>query len=146
MKVRGATYNDIPELLVFMETYHKDSIFSEVPFIRKDTAKVIDYYIASKNCYPIVAVNKEGVICGLLFVSLEPFFFNRKNYYASDLQFISNGAGMQLLGEFKRWSIGMGAERIIMGVSSGDPRADAFLELSGLEKTGNMYVLRNKSS
>jgi hypothetical protein len=142
MKVRRGGYKDIGEVVSFMQEYHADSNLADIPFVRKDAAKTVEYFIASKYACPLVAENDEGELIGILFASLEPYFFNSKYKYATDLQFISKGAGIQLLAEFKRWARQQGAERIVMGVSSGDARADAFLELSGSEKIGNMYVIR----
>jgi hypothetical protein len=146
MNVRRARYDDMPAMLDYMKEYHKTSNLSNIPFIRADAAKILDYCIGHKECQPLIAVDDEGTLHGILCGMLEPYFFNKKMYYATDLQFMSKGAGMQLLAEFKRWANSMGAETIMMAVSSGDARADAFLELSGLEQAGNMYVLHLKSS
>jgi hypothetical protein len=141
MDVRRAGFDDLREILDFMEQHHQTSNLSDISFDRTDASKVADYYISSRKCHPILARNNAGKLIGILFGALEPFFFNSKAVYASDLQFISKGAGMQLLGEFRRWARAMGAKKIIMGVSSGDANADAFLELSGAKLVGGMYVL-----
>jgi hypothetical protein len=141
MQVRRAVFADINQLVNFLYEYHKTSNLSDIPFVRKDVVKVLEYAISRRDCLPLVAVNDEGEIKGVLCVELVPFFFNSSRKYITDLMFISKGAGMQLLREMIKWADSVGASRIIMAVSSGDPRADAFLELSGLEKTGNMYVL-----
>lgn len=146
MAVRRAGYEDTQEIVSFMQEYHAESNLADIPFVRKDAAAVCAYFMVHKSCCPLVAHNDRGELTGILFASLEPYFFNSKYKYATDLQFISKGAGMQLLAEFRRWAKSVGAERIIVGVSSGDSRADAFLELSGSEKIGNMYVLRIESS
>lgn len=146
MKVRRAQYDDIPVMLAYMIDYHETSNLSHITFVRQDAAKVLDYWVGHRECHPLVAFDDGGKLIGILCAMLEPYFFNKKHFYATDLQFISKGAGMQLLAEFKRWAKIMGAESIVMAVSSGDARADTFLELSGLEKTGNMYVLRLKST
>jgi len=141
MKVRRARISDMAAIVDYMAAYHPTSNLSSVPFVRKDVVKVVEYHITHRDTNPLVAFSEEGVLIGMLFAELVPYFFNSKYYFASDLQFISDGAGMHLLREFKEWAKSVGAHQIIMGVSSGDPRADSFLELSGLEKTGNMYVL-----
>ena len=141
MDVRRARISDMAAIINFMVDYHATSNLKSVPFVRQDAVKVVEYHITHRDTNPLVAFDEEGVLIGMLFAELVPFFFNRKYYFASDLQFLSNGAGMQLMRAFKAWAKDMGAHQIIMGVSSGDPRADTFLELSGLEQTGNMYVL-----
>ena len=141
MDVRRARISDMQNIVDFMAAYHPTSNLASVPFVRKDAVKVVEYHITHRDTNPLLAFSDEGGLIGMLFAELVPYFFNSKYYFASDLQFISKGAGMQLMQAFKEWAEGIGAHQIIMGVSSGDPRADAFLELSGLEKTGNMYVL-----
>jgi hypothetical protein len=142
MQVRRAVYADINKVVEFLEDYHKTSNMSDIPFVRTDVVKVLDYCIGRKDCLPLVALNDDEDMAGILCVELVPFFFNSKRSYITDLMFISKGAGVQLLQELKQWAEAVNADKIIMAVSSGNHRADAFLELSGLEKTGNMYVLR----
>ena len=142
MQVRRAVYADMKGVVDFLAGYHKTSNLSDIPFVRTDVAKVLDYCISRKDCLPLVAINDDEEVIGILCVELVPFFFNSKQSYITDLMFISKGAGIQLLNEMKQWAEAVDANRILMAVSSGDHRADAFLELSGLEKTGNMYVLR----
>ena len=140
MEVRRGTVANIPEIVDLLEEYHPTSNLKEVPFVRRDLVKILEYYMRARESCPLIAVS-EGKIVGILLGTLEPFFFNKRRYYATDLFFISNGGGMQLLNAFKEWAWGVRADRIIMGVSSGEDRADTFLELSGFEKTGGMYVL-----
>ena len=73
---------------------------------------------------------------------VEPFFFNKKYSYATDLMFFATGGGVQLWRRFVDWAWEMGAQRILMGVSSGDARACQLLEALGMENTGGMYVIR----
>jgi hypothetical protein len=142
MQVRRAVYADMNKVVTFLEEYHRDSNMSDIPFIRADVVRVLDYCISRKDTLPLVAINDDEELVGILCVELVPFFFNKKKSYITDLMFISKGAGIQLLKEMKVWAEAVDADRIMMAVSSGNHRADAFLELSGLEKTGNMYVLR----
>lgn len=138
--VRPAVHDDTADLLDFLEKYHKESSnLSDIPFVRKDCAQVLTAFMSSRDCYAKVAV-RDDKITGLLFASLEPFFFNKRAAWASDLLFISNGGGAQLLKDFKCWATAAGAHKIITGVSSGDERADQLIETLGFEKTGGMYV------
>lgn len=141
MIIRRARYDDMQLMADFMEEYHKECNLSDIPFDRRDVVKTLDYFISNRNCNPLVAF-KGGAVKGLLLAELAPFFFNSKNTYITDTAFIAKGAGMQLLRKLKEWQEKTQANRIIIGVSSGEPRADQFLELSGFEKTGSMYVFR----
>lgn len=142
MDVRRARISDMAQILDFLEEYHKTCNMSDVKFVRPDCAKVVEAYMGSGDCFAEVVI-KDGELIGLLFGSLQPHFINRKATWATDLFFIANGGGNILLRHFKEWAFGCGAERIIMGVSSGDSRADALIELSGFDRTGGMYVIRS---
>jgi RimJ/RimL family protein N-acetyltransferase len=142
MEVRRAFTRDIPKILDYLEEYHKDSNMNHVEFDRKSTFQIMEYYIDHKTFMPLVAY-KEGEVKGVLFGSLEPFFFNRKKSYGTDLMFISNGAGTQLWKMFKEWAFSSGAVQLIMGVSSGNPRSEQLLEALGMTRVGGAYVLRS---
>ena len=142
MEVRRATLDDLAGIIEFLEDYHTTSNLSDVPIHRPSLSKVLEYVIRSKDTLALVAYNDEKVI-GTLAGTIEPFFFNAKKSYATDMFFISRGAGPQLWKEFKEWAFYTGADRILMGVSSGDARAGHLLEVLGMEKTGGMYVLRS---
>jgi hypothetical protein len=143
--VRPAVHDDTAEILDLLENYHKSSNLSAIPFVRRDCAKVVTAFMASRSCYTKVAV-RDGKITGVLFASLEPFFFNKNRSWASDLLFISNGGGSDLLKDFKCWAKAAGADQIIMGVSSENARADRLIELLGFKKTGGMHVFHCQSS
>lgn len=128
-----------------MEEYHKDSNLASIPFDRASSFQIVQYYIEHRDSCPLIATDGEK-ISGLLFGSLEPFFFNKKKTYATDLMFISGGHGPQLWKRFRDWAFELGAERILMGVSSGDPRAGQLLEALGMKSTGGMYVLCSEGS
>lgn len=142
MQIRRASYNDIKSVLDYMEEYHKESSLSDIPFDRKSSFQIVQYYIEHKDSLPLIAVEDDGTLKGLLFGSLEPFFFNQKKSYGTDLMFISGGAGHKLWRKFKDWAFEMGADRVIMGVSSGEQRAGQLLEALGMKQTGGMYELR----
>lgn len=136
---------DLGKIIDFMEAYHPESNMSDIPFDRQSCVKITEYFILNKTYQPLIAVD-EGRIQGLLFGSLEPFFFNKKRSYATDLMFISKGAGPQLWHKFRDWAFGSGADRILMGVSSGEERACRLLEALGMTNTGGLYVLHRQSS
>lgn len=132
---------DMREMVDYMEEYHRDSNLNDIKFDRASTVKVLEYYILSTDSLALLSFHNDK-INGMLIASLEPFFFNKRETYATDLFFISNGAGPRLWKKFKEWAFASGAKRIVMGVSSGDARAGQLLEALGMETTGGMYVLR----
>jgi hypothetical protein len=125
----------------YMEDYHKKSNLVDIPFDRKSMIKVLEYFMAAKDSIALVAFDGENVH-GVLLGSIEPFFFNKKYSYATDLLFFATGGGVNLWKTFVSWAEGAGVARIMMGVSSGDQRACHLLESLGMENTGGMYVLR----
>ena len=145
MEVRQAGISDIPSILSYMEDYHRDSNLADVPFCKTSSAKIVDHYIRHRDCCAYIAIEGSEV-SGLLFGSLEPYFFNSKKYYATDLMFFAKGHGATLWKKFKTWAFASRADRIIMGVSSGNEHADHLLEVLGMTKTGGMYVIRKESS
>lgn len=141
MEIRRATHDDTGIIINYMSEYHKLSNMSDIPFERVSAVKIVSHYIDTRDSYPLIAT--DGVsIHGVLFGSLEPYFFNSNRMYGTDLMFFSTGYGPQLWRKFKQWAFAMGADRIIMAVSSGDERADQLLQVLGMETTGGMYVLR----
>lgn len=141
MLVREAQYTDIKNILDFLESYHKDSNLADIPFDRQSVLKVAEYVMGAKDAIALVAYNDDALV-GVLFGTLEPFFFNKKRSYATDILFIGHGAGVPMWRKFKEWAFFHGAERLMMGVSSGDQRAGQLLEALGMNNTGGMYVLR----
>lgn len=144
MRVRRATLSDMGSIVDYIEEYQRKSIMSDIPFERKDFVKVAEYYLLSNDCIALIAEDNE--VRGVLLGGLEPYFFNSKRNYATDLLFVATGGGPQLWKKFRDWAFEVGATRIIMGISSGDPRAGQLLESLGMESTGGMYVLCKESS
>ena len=142
LTVREATVGDMRDVLEYMEDYHRDSNLQDIPFKRTSALKIVEYLIAAKDSVALVAY-EEGKLRGILLGTLEPFFFNQDCSYATDIMFISDGAGPQLWKRFVEWAQFFGVKRIMMGVSSGNARAGQLLEALGMTNTGGMYVLRS---
>jgi len=142
MLVRRALPRDLKALLDYMEEKHPASSVSEIPFDRPSTARMLNNVILSREHHPLIAFNDSKEVVGILIGAIEPYFFNQKRYYVTDLFFISDGGGVKLWREFKKWAFSTRADKIIMGVSSGEERAGKLLEILGMENTGGMYVLR----
>lgn len=144
MEVRRANLKDMRELLDYIEEYHKTSNLSDVKFVRQDVCKLLEMMFQDRGSLVLIAKHKDKCI-GVLAGEVSPFFFNHKQLWATDIMFLSNGAGPTLLRKFKQWAFEMGASRVMMGISSGDSRANRVLELSGGENTGGMYVFYQES-
>jgi len=142
MAVRRALPRDLKHVLDYMEEQHAKSHLAHIKFDRPSTARMINHVLLSQDHCPMIAHNDNKEVVGLLIGTLEPYFFNQRKYYATDLLFISQGQGPQLWRAFRDWAFATKAVEIIMGISSGQERAGQLLEVLGMENTGGMYVLR----
>lgn len=138
-RVRVATFGDVASIVDFLEDYHNDSNLSDIPFDRTSTRQAVEYHIGmKKHCAYVYSTDKvEGVILG----SIEPFLFNKKRNWATDLLFVADKGGAQLLKRFHAWAKAYKVDRIIQGISSGNPRAEELYKLVGMEHVGGMYVI-----
>ena len=55
MNVREATFEDMGNILDFLEKYHETSNLSDIPFDRRSCAKIVEYAIAAKDTVALVA-------------------------------------------------------------------------------------------
>lgn len=139
MATRLATYTDTSAILKLLEDYHSEaSNLKDIPFDRQTMVKAIDYYINMPK-HACFVYEKGGKIDGVLMASIEPFMFNSKRKWATDLLNVANSGGAWLMKRFIEWAKMHKADRIFMGVSTGNPRSDSLYEAMGLERTGGMY-------
>lgn len=142
-EVRRGTFSDLKQCVDFLEDYHKESSFADLAFDRLCVAQILEYHIASRDAILLISVKDDGTVTGLIAGSVEPFEFNTKIKYATDMWLISKGGrGNILVSRFKKWARSKGAARIIIGVSSSSQRADTLLSKQGFEKVGGIHVLR----
>jgi len=140
--VRRAYPRDLKSILDYMQEQHAKSHLVHIKFDRASTAKMVNHTILAQDFCHFIAHDDKGEVVGLLIGMLEPYFFNQRKYYATDMLFISQGQGPQLWRAFRDWAFATVAVEIIMGISSGEERSGQLLEILGMEKTGGMYVLR----
>ena len=141
--VRRAGFNDTKVIVDFLERYHVDeSNLSDIPFDRKSMTQVTDYYIGTPKHVVFVYVDSSAEIKGVLMGAVEPFMFNQKRLWATDLVFVAKAGGAWLLKKFIAWSRLFKVDRIMMGVSTGNSRSDDLYIALGLERTGGMYTMK----
>jgi len=141
MTTRTATCNDTKKIVDFLKEYHEnESNLSDIPFDRGTMTKVIDYYIGMPK-HVILVYDKAGDITGVLAGSIEPFMFNEKRKWSTDLLNVSHSGGIWLLKRFIEWSKMHKVDRIFMGISTGMARSEALYEAVGLTRVGGFYVL-----
>jgi hypothetical protein len=141
MTTRLATTADVGGIVHFLHRYHSEkSNLSDIAFDRYSMTKCIEYYIGMPKHLALVNVEK-GAITGCLLGSIEPFMFNKKKFWATDLLNVASSGGLWLTKHFLKWAKMHKVERVIMGVSTNDERSDRLYEALGMQRTGGMYML-----
>lgn len=138
---RVATHNDTQRIVDFLKKYHEEgSNLADIPFDRLSMSQCIDYYVGTAR-HVCFIYEKEKQITGVLMASVEPFMFNKKRKWATDLLNVADEGGAWLVKRFIAWAEMMKVDRIIMGVSTGDERTDGLYKAMGMLPTGGMYLL-----
>ena len=139
--IRVATHVDIPNIVTFLKKYHENgSNLSDIPFCKDTMFSSVSYYIATSR--HVVFLNKvDDEITGVLMASVEPFMFNAKRRWATDLVFVADKGGAWLLKRFISWAKAQKVDRIFMAVSTGLSIADRLYQSVGMTRTGGMYVM-----
>lgn len=141
MSTRVATHTDTQEVVRFLENYHKDSNMQDIPFDKMSMAQALDYYIGMPKHIVFVYENSEHEIDGVLMGGVEPFMFNKKRKWATDLVHVANSGGPWLMKRFFAWAKLHKVDRVIMGISTADSRTDELYKALGMEPLGGMYSL-----
>jgi hypothetical protein len=139
MTTRLATAQDSKQIVDFLEHYHvSGSNLSDIPFSRSSMFKVTEYYIGMPRHVCFVHTS-DGKITGVLMASIEPFMFNQKRFWATDLLNVAESGGAWLLKRFFAWAKMYKVDRIFMGVSTGNPLSNALYAHMGMEELGGMF-------
>ena len=137
---RKATHNDTKNIVDFLQRYHEDgSNLSDIPFDRGTMARAIDHYIAYPK-HVVFIHEKDGEIKGVLAASVEPFMFNAKRKWATDLLNVAEEGGLWLIKKFLKWAELYKVDRVFMGISTGIERSERLYEAVGLERVGGFYM------
>ena len=143
--VRRATHLDTNSVVDFLEHYHKtESNLTDIPFDKESMAEVVNYYVGMPKHVVFMYEDDAKQVRGVLIGGLDPFAFNKKRYWASDLIFVANAGGAWLMKRFIAWSKLYKVDRIIAGVSSGAIDADELYTALGFTRVGGMYSLEVK--
>jgi alkaline phosphatase len=145
MATRLATHNDTQTLVKFLENYHRDdSNLQDIPFDKLSMSKAIDYYIGMPKHVVFIYETSDHKLKGVLMGSIEPFMFNEKRKWATDLINVAEQGGAWLMKRFISWAHMHKVDRIIMGISTEDPNADELYEAMQMTRLGGMYSMRGK--
>lgn len=146
MGTRLATIADVGRIVHFLKKYHEeDSNLKDIPFDRRSMVKCTEYHITQPKHACFVYIDDDKLLRGVLMCSIEPFMFNEKRKWATDILNVADAGGAWLVKRFISWAKHHRVDRIIMGVSTGNTRVDELYKAVGFENTGGMYMMSPKS-
>ena len=142
MKAEVGNYSCVPAVVKFCRGQHGKSSWADVDFnptlFRNNLGRII-----REEGSDILLVRDDGnTIVGVLLATVDQLIFS-KMIFATDLHFMCEAGGIQILAEFKRWAIGHRANKIIMGIANEDPtgRVHLFYTLAGFHRVGDAFVM-----
>jgi len=126
---------------------HDVSSWKELAFNPTHVRKNLMTVVREDGLDALVVSDDEGALKGILLASVDEFFISKERY-ATDVHFMCEAGGIQLLAEFKRWAIEHGASKIVMGIANDDPdgRVHEFYKAMGMRPVGDAWVMDLKNS
>lgn len=142
MKARVANYSHVNQAVKACQVQHEKSSWSDLPFSSALFRKNLARMIRTDGMDILIVQDDKDKITGVLLATVDQMVFS-KTIYASDIHFMCDSGGIQLLAEFKRWSREHGAKMIVMGIGNTDPEARIarFYALSGMTQRGDAWVM-----
>ena len=142
MKASIANYGDVAQLVRVCKCQHEKSSWRELPFNPVLVKKNLVHTVRTDGMDALIVKDDEGKIQGVLLATVDQFFMN-KAFYATDVHFMCDAGGVQLMAAFKRWAVEHGAIKLIMGIANDDPdgRIHAFYEAVGMRSVGDAWVM-----
>ena len=141
MKARVANFGDVNRMAKVCQLLHAKSSWKNLTFSPTHVRKNLMKMVRDPGLDALIVENDERAIRGVLLASMAEFFIC-KQWYATDVHFMCEAGGIQLLNEFKRWALEHGATKIVMGIANDDPsnRTARFYEMVGMDHIGDAWV------
>lgn len=142
MQTSVANFSDVLAMTKFARLMHDKSSWKHLEFNPTHVRKNLMAAVRTEGTDAIVAKDSEGKVVGLLIAAVDQFFIS-KDLYATDVHFMCESGGIQIMAEFKRWAKKHGARHIIMGIANDDPegRTARFYEMLGMRAIGDAWVM-----
>lgn len=142
-EVRPPQFGEVTEVVKKCREMHATSSWSWVPFspqrLRTNILRLIDRHDAC-----VLVSWDDGKPVGILIGMLDSFIYGN-SYYATDIEFIAEKGGDELLSKFTEWAFLSNAVAVVMGMSNksdhSEEAKDRYFKSRGFEKTGGMYLL-----
>ncbi|RLB68292.1 MAG: hypothetical protein DRH08_01355 [Deltaproteobacteria bacterium] len=142
MKASVANYLAVTEIVRFCKSQHVKSSWAEIDFnpvlFKRNMVRVV----REDGSDILIVRDDTDRVVGVLLATVDQFIFN-KMVYATDIHFMCEAGGIEILGEFKRWAREHRASKIIMGIANEDPtgKVHMFYKLSGFRSVGDAWVM-----
>lgn len=145
MKLRLATVNDLPDIVVLGRQLHEESTFASMDFDMEIVKETLTD-LMNKNQFVVVAEDINGTVIGGMAGSVTQSWFGN-DLIANDLSLFvrkDHRGGLiayRLIQYFVHWARLAGAKQIRPGVITGNENAEALYERLGFKRCGSTYLM-----
>lgn len=143
--IRQATYKDLFKITDFLLKVQDDVGYSHVHIDEQYGRKALNHLISSKMGLVLVSYNGEE-LTGVLAATPIDYWCSEKDYYVTDLLFVSNDphASSRMIDMVEQWAYGLSINvvDVTLGISSGMniERTGEFYERKGYRQVGATYM------
>lgn len=145
MKLRMATVDDLPAIVVLGRVMHEESSFAPMDY-DVDRVKETISDLMNKSQFVVVAEDTNGEVIGGMAGMVTQSWFGR-DMVANDLAlFVASDArggmaAIKMMKAFVHWAKLAGAKQIRPGVTTGHARAEKLFERLGFARCGASFVM-----
>lgn len=145
MKLRMATVDDLPAIVMLGRVMHQESSFAPMNY-DMDRVKGTISDLINKSQFVVVAEDKNGKVIGGMVGMVTQSWFGR-DMVANDLAlFVASDArggmaAIKMMKAFVHWAKLAGAKQIRPGVTTGHARAEKLFERLGFARCGASFVM-----
>lgn len=145
MKLRMATVDDLPAIVMLGRVMHQESSFAPMNYDMDRVKETISDLI-NKSQFVVVAEDKNGKVIGGMVGMVTQSWFGR-DMVANDLAlFVASDArggvaAIKMMKAFVHWAKLAGAKQIRPGVTTGHARAEKLFERLGFARCGASFVM-----
>lgn len=145
MKLRMATVDDLPAIVMLGRGMHQESSFAPMNY-DMDRVKGTISDLINKSQFVVVAEDKNGKVIGGMVGMVTQSWFGR-DMVANDLAlFVASDArggmaAIKMMKAFVHWAKLAGAKQIRPGVTTGHARAEKLFERLGFARCGASFVM-----
>lgn len=145
MKLRMATVDDLPAIVMLGRVMHQESSFAPMNY-DMDRVKGTISDLINKSQFVVVAEDTNGEVIGGMAGMVTQSWFGR-DMVANDLAlFVASDArggmaAIKMMKAFVHWAKLAGAKQIRPGVTTGHARAEKLFERLGFARCGASFVM-----